>query len=658
MSEFLGSVRRHGACVAFAVGALLASSGAARADTIWLNPKGMAEKDDIQAAIAPAKVLLDANGLGYVRCRILGATPGTPPQVQFEAWSPKGADGGEWSAQPYQLSADRIKSITHEIDGHLDLQLMLSSRDAADASGKTAPIGTPAWRTRMRRAIDPDNRLGSLADTEGRDPAPPETQAELDRITHRGWVIHRLAVEPPFNAPEDAAGRAEYDRLMAERLEKQGEEFRSAGGDLLHPRGLQRTGRDALISLIEGIARAEKYKFLADRQEAENADPNVVPRLPAGANPLHVPTSFVARATVAAGFLCTLAEMPHPTTPPTSVVLPPGYVYWTYGREARDALISILEQANPDRPTASSPGRLSLQASLPVDAAEKAIAAMRVVNNYSTFWEVEPTDVQRFVRALVMLARQVPTGASSRHNDLMLEARATLVRTLRPDVEGPASPLRGSSNRRPVGKELDTRSADAATFRAALDGFFTDPDPTIREAVQAVLADAGYNHVGSGKVAEDLFSLATGDSIPETTSREERRASRRYAITMLTVLGCLWDPRGSASPADKEVGRAVFEKLQRIRTQVETGQGSKGQVEFLELLPNLHRRIRNDDDLRDRAARILVLEKQFVSDAAATAREELEAMAGGTNADEERARLLADEVRRLERRAAAMPDPN
>lgn len=649
MSEFLSGLRRRGVSLAFAVGALLSTGSEASADTIFLNDKGLEALAEITEAIKPARPFMDASGVAFIRCRILAARSGDPCTIQFEAWSPKGADDADWSARPYEIGADMIKSVQHEVDGHLDLQLMLSSRDEQDGSGKTAPIGTPAWATRMRRALDPNNALGMVVDRPGVAPTPPETEAELNRVTHRGWLIHRLAVEPILSIPSDVAGRREYDRLMAERQKKQLEEFQRDGLNVLHPRTLARSGREALVMLIEGIARAEKYRFLAARQEAENRDKATVPEMPSGIDTTDVPTGFVARATFAAGFVCSFAEMPQSSGQ-----------YWAYGREARDALITILEQANPDKPTPTAPpGRLSVQAALPVDAAEKATAAMRVVVNYATFWEAEARDVRRYLRALLMLARTGPDGSSPRRDDLVKAARATLVRTLRPDLNTPPAPGLRMGGARDLAAEQSKRTESADTFRAALDPFITDPDPSVREAVQAVLAHAMYNAPGSEAVIDELFGLATGDAIPESADRDARRASRRYAITILTVLGCLSDPRSRASQQDRDAGKRVFERLQLIRTQVETGNGSKGQAEFLALLPELHRRITDDPDLSDRAARFLVLEKDHVTEAAGAARRRLEAIAAGTETvDEEEATRLAEEARRLSRRAANLRTPN
>lgn len=642
--------------IVLALGAFLTTGADASADTIWLNEKGLAQKAAIAEGIKPARLFDDSNGL-YIRCRILGARPAAwgsgPPTIQFEAWSPKGADDAEWSAMPYELGGDVIASIQHEVDGHLDLQLMLSSRDEADGAGATAPMGTAPWRLRMRRALDPGNALGSVVARPGVPEAKPETAAELARISHRGWVIYQLAEDPlpTVPLPDDAAGRQAYDRYMADRLKRHQDQLKADGLNLLHPRSLGRSGREAILMLIDGIARAEKYRFVATRQERESRDPAVVPALPPGMDPTGVPKDFIERATVAAGFLCTLVEMPHSSAPSRALIAPGGDRYARYGLEARDALISILEQADPDRPVPTEAARrMSPQAALPVDAAERAIAALRVVTNYATFWEAE-RDARRFVRALVVLARDGPPGSPPARTVLSLAARNTLVRTLRPDRAERADPRAPELG----GAERAAREADAPTFRAAMDGFFTDPDPAIREAVQVVMAHAGYVDIASPRVIDELFGLATGDSIPESADRNVRRATRRYAITVLTVLGCLADP--DATDADKATADRVFARLQLVRDQVEAGQGSKAQADFLTLLPELHRRV-DDPELRSRAKRFLVLERDYVTGAATDARRRLKAAADGSVMLEEAERTrLFEEAKRLNRRAN-LPLPN
>lgn len=664
MGEF---AERAGLWGAAAV-ALLLGGSTASADTIYLNPRGLAQREQIAQGIQPAQLFDDANGL-YLRCRIISSTPAAwgsgRPTLQIEAWSLAGPGRYVWSAQPYTIGMDIVASIHHEFDSHLDLQLMLSSRDEPDA-----PIGSPAWAARMNRVLDPGGAVGL---SRAARPQPAETAAERAGITRTGWVLHHLVEDPLPVLPAAGAGaaaRAEYDRLLAERQTRIDADLRANGMDVLHPRSLVLPARDAILGLVEGIARAEKFRFLAERQ-ARHDQP---PPLPARAN-RRIGRDFVERATIAAGFLCTLAEAPAPERPDERAILEaPAVRYMRYGREARDGLLTVLEAANPmhvplgagdaeirdfaermDREGAaalaaqlrSRPGpRLSPAATLALEPAELAMAAMRVIQEFETFWYAD-ADARRLASALVALARIPDAGASPMAQELSLEARETLVRMLRPDLRGDA--LRA--------EEARIRLTESARFREVLDPFFTDADPAVREAMQTVVAHAGFVPVSTDKAVEELFSLATGDGVPDDTSREMRRASRRYAITVLTLLGGLADPDAPGSADDREVAERVFARLQSVRDSVEAGQGTRGQSELLGMLPELPERI-NEPALRGRVARFLRYERDHVRARHGRARTMLEEAASGSRvlSEDERLRFF-EEARRLGRRLDTMRVP-
>lgn len=635
--------------------ALLVAAPDASADTIYLNARGVAQREQISQGIQPARLFDDSNGV-YLRCRIVSATPAAwgsgLPTLQVEAWSPVGPDRYVWSAQPYTIDMSFVRSVEHEVDSHLDLQLMLSSRDEPDA-----PMGSPEWRARILRVLDPAGAL------------PDETPDERRAVTRPGWILHQLVDDPSPVLPDTTGPggdrlRAEFDRLQQERRQRMEAELRADGLDALHPRRVGQTARQAIWGLIEGMARAEKFRFLADRQARADQPPRVPPRASAS-----VARSFVERATIAAGFLCTLSEVPAPErTDPRALIEPATVRYARFGFEARDALLTVLEAADPDHLVvgtdpreideyarrmdadgasalaaqlkARSAARMDPAAVLALDPADSAMAAMRVLTEFETFWYAD-ADARRVARALLRLARK---PAAARY-DLGLKATETLVRMLRPDMVRTRT---GASAMK--ADEAEVRGREAGRFRAVLDEFVTDPDPEVRAAVQRVMAHAGLVPVSTDAAIDELFSLATGEGVPMDAPREVKRASRRYAITVLTVLGGLADPRVPASEEDRAVAERVFGRLQVVRDRVEGGFGTEGQRELLDMLPDLPERV-DEPNLRVRIGRFLRFEADHVRARHGRARMMLEEAANGTRvlSDEDRVRYF-EEARRLGRR--------
>lgn len=629
---------------------LLVGARQASADTIYLNARGAAQREQIQQGIQPARLFDDSNGV-YLRCRIISATPAAwgsgLPTLQVEAWSPVGPERYVWSAQPYTIDMSFVRLVEHEVDSHLDLQLMLSSRDEPDA-----PIGSPAWRTKILRVLD-----------------DAETPDERRAVTRAGWIFHQLVDDPAPILP-DTTGRggdqlrAEFDRVQQERKLRMEAELRADGLDALHPRRVGQTARQAIWGLIEGMARSEKFRFLAERQARHDQPPPVPPGMGRS-----VARSFVERATIAAGFLCTLSEVPMPERiDPRAVIEPPAARYARFGFEARDALLTVLEAADPEHLVvgtdpreideyarrmdaagaaalaaqlkARSAARMDPAAVLALEPADSAMAAMRVLTEFETFFYAD-ADARRVARALLRLARR---PAAARY-DLGLKATETLVRMLRPDMVRTA---RGASAMK--ADEAAIRGREAARFRAVLDEFVTDPDPDTRAAVQRVMTHAGLVPVSTDAAIDELFSLATGEGVPMDAPREVKRATRRYAITVLTVLGGLADPRVPASEEDRAVAERVFGRLQVVRDRVEAGFGTEGQRELLGMLPDLPERV-DEPALRVRVGRFLRFEADHVRARHGRARMMLEEAADGRRvlSDEDRVRYF-EEARRLSRR--------
>lgn len=654
-----------------ALGAALLAADRAAADTIYFNDRGLRQRAQIEQGIAPARLFEDQHGL-YLRGRIVAATPGAVgggrPTIVVEAWSRVG-DRFVWSAQPITIGMDWVAFVEHEVDSHLDLQLIVSSRDEPDA-----PIGTAEWRARLRRVLDPGGEVGLSEDRSN--VRPPERPEDRARVTHPGWLLFDLVEEPPLLPPpadgRDAARlQQEYEQLSTDRQRRLEVDLQRGGINVLHPRSIGRTATQGVWSLLQGIARAKRYPFLAQRMERHDE----VPPAPRGAAARGMGKDFVQRATIVLGLMCSLADVPTRGAEEAgrALVVPPGLRYARFGREARDALLAALETANPDREApvpAAPPARLSPQAALPLEPSDLGMAAMRIVQEFETFWSrarregrtwvadgdaSRDDETRRLVRALLALARDdgsVPPVLSH-------EARRTLVRLLRPDVAIPPSLVWGEQRLTP--EMVAKMHASAVHFREAMESFFSDSDPAVRAAARSVVEHAAF--VSTPRVIDELFGMATGDSVPEETARDARRASRRYALTVLTILGTLDDPDAPSShdeeqaARDRETSRDVFERLQRVRDRVEEGHGSQGERELVELLPELPSRI-DEARLSERVSRFLRNERAHVERAERDARRRLRDAADGRTVlgDEERTRAF-EEANRLGRRLRSMRTP-
>lgn len=674
----------------------------ASADTIVLDastPRGQSECQRIAQEIAPAKLFTAPGGgpLRYLRGRIIGATPSAPgsagrPQLTVEAWWTGGGGTYVWGGRQTQVGTDVIKYVQHEFDGHLDLQLMLSSRDERLAAGQpVAPIGSPAWRTRLLRVLDPNGALGVVAGQR----QPPETAAELAAVTHRGWLLFCLTEDLVPVAPEsptsadagaDAAAKARrrlaYDALMRARQTAYTDEVKTQGANLLHPRVVSLPASDAVHALLEGVARVRdpRYAFLKQRVDAE---PNV-PSLPAGQTLAGVGRNFEERAVIAVGFLCTLSRVATPASPPPraandpeGLIEPAHLRYQRFGREARDALLGHLEAAADDAlatdasgqeidawvdariddasdraaaKAAMASGRLVLPlpqaARLDVTPADVAHVGLQVVQQFEGFWLREATEGRRLVRALVALAREAPAGASPSRQALTIMARETLIRLLRPDARRVASDPR----------ELAALMGHARKFQQDLEDMFMHQDPAVRAAVQTVLVHAGVTNVATDGAIDELFALAASENQPDAPDQTVRRATRRYAVTVLTLLGVLADPEVGATEKDRATGERVFARLQDLRDVVESGQGSRGEGDLIRLLDRLPRVV--EPDLRERVERFQGLEVRHVRRRFEAARDDvrrLERMVMDNGAavdaeDTERLRRLRGDLSRLGRR--------
>ncbi|MCO5165954.1 MAG: hypothetical protein M9894_06255 [Planctomycetes bacterium] len=654
--------------------AALVAADRALADTIYFNDRGLRQRAQIEQGIAPARLFQDEHGL-YLRGRILSATPGSlggaRPTLVVEAWSRSG-DRFAWSSQPYTIGMDLVAFIDHEVDSHLDLQLIVSSRDEPDA-----PIGTAEWRARIRRVLDPGGEVGMSEDRST--VRPRERPEERARVTHPGWLLFDLVEEPPLLPPPEAGPDAarlgqEFERIMADRQRRFEEDLQRSGVNVLHPRSIGRPAGQAVWSLLQGIARAKRYPALAQRIDRSDEAPPA-PRGPAARG---MGKDFVQRATIVLGLMCMLADVPTRGAEEAgrAVVEPPGLRYARFGREARDALLAALETANPDHAGTGGqalemPMRMSPAAALPVDPSDLGLAAMRIVQEFETFWSrarregrswvadddlSRDEETRRLVRALLALARDdgsVPPV-------LAHEARRTLVRLLRPDVAIPPSLMWGDQRLTP--EMVAKMHASAVHFREAMEASFSDADPAVRAAARSVVEHAAF--VSSPRVIDELFGMATGDSVPDDAPRDARRASRRYALTVLTILGTLDDPEVPSSSdeeqaaRDRETARDVFERLQRVRDRVEDGHGSRGERELVELLPDLPGRI-DEARLSERVSRFLRHERRHVERAEREARRRLRDAADGRAVldDEERTRVF-EEANRLGRRLRSMPPPN
>lgn len=542
--------------------ALALASPEATADGIFLNAKGQADAARIEGLIKPAR-LERAGAKVFVRGRIVDAH--AIPRGYVVQFQPSWMVGTRqvWAREAVALENDVIQQLSLEVDSHLDLQLLLSSRDegnpAAPAAQRVrAPIGSPAWHARLARILNPAG--------------PTEPPAETAALVHRGWVMFGLIEEPSPVYPTDAAGQAAYKRYLEAAQARFVAQFKAGGADILNPRSRSASGADAMQGLVYGAARARRYSW--DDKDDLTLDQATLqqPRGPGEGKDL------MERAVIAASFLCRLADTPEtgprqrcPAGQPCvtePLLLPTGQRLAYFGIDARSRLLSIIDAAAPGVPDVNA---MFEPSALPLEPAERALMALRVLEDCRPTWG---HGAERFVRMLVGFVGEPPASASKAQLALRNDVRRTLMANLRPDLSRLREP------------ELSSRSADAIQERKVFAGFLFNEDPALRAVAQSILFDGGSVHdfIDEGAVG-DLFSVATSPDTPEgDAGPEPRRTTRRYAVMTLMALGTLADPKHPTTVGSHPLARQILERIRQIRASKAAGTASVGQARFLDTL--------------------------------------------------------------------------
>jgi hypothetical protein len=550
--------------------ALALASPEATADGIFLNAKGQAEAARIEGLIRPAR-LERAGAKVFVRGRIVDAH--AIPRGYVVQFQPSWMVGTRqvWAREAVALESDVIQALGIEVDSHLDLQLLLSSRDegnpAAPAAQRVrAPIGSPAWHARLARILNPAG--------------PTEPPAETVALAHRGWVMYALIEEPSPVYPTDAAGQAAYKRYLEAAQARFIAQVKAGGADLLNPRSRSGSGADAMQGLVYGAARARRYSW--DDKDDLTLDKATLqqPRGPGEGKDL------MARAMIAASFLCRLADTPEtgarqrcPAGQPCvaePLLSPTGQRIAYFGMDARGRLLSIIEAAAPGVPDVNA---MFEPSALPLEPAESALMALRVLEDCRPTWG---HGAERFVRMLIGFAGEPPASAKKAQLALRDETRRTLMASLRPDLSRLREP------------ELSRRRADAAEARQVFAGFLSSEDPALRAAAWSLIFDGGTVHdfIDEGAV-DDLFGIAMNPETPEGgDGPEPQRTTRRYAVTLLMALGTLADPKHPTTVGSHPLARQILERIRRIRASKAAGTASAGESR---LLDTIRRRLGEDD---------------------------------------------------------------
>lgn len=539
----------------------LASTEAA-ADGIFLNAKGQADAARIEALIRPAR-LEHAGARVFIRGRIVDAH--AVPRGFVVQFQPSWMAGARhvWARDAVTLESDVIQMLGVEVDSQLDLQLLLSSRDDANPAAPAAervraPIGSPAWRARLARILNPAG--------------PTEPPVETASLLHRGWLMFGLIEEPAPMYPIDAAGQAAYKRYLEAAQARHIARIKEGGADILHPFSRAAAGADAMKGLVYGAARAKRYSW--DDKDDPTLD-KATSRLPRGPGE---GKDLVERAVIAASFLCQLADTPQtgarqrcPAGQPCvaePLLQPTGQRIAYFGSDARLRLLSIIDEAVPGVPDLSA---MAEPAALPIEPAEAALMALRVLD------DCRPTlgyGAERFARTLIQFAGEPPAGASQAQRTLRDEARRALLAGLGPDLSKLREPERAR------------RAADVAELRRAFSSFLFDVEPERRAVAQSIVLDGGTVHdVVDDHGVDGLWGVALGLDTPEGgADPEPRRPTRRGVVTMLMLLGTLADPAHPTTPGSHPLAKQIVERIHRIRARKAAGEGSMGEAKFLDSL--------------------------------------------------------------------------
>lgn len=608
----------------------------AQADTIYLNARGAARRAELDQAMAPARTFSDSTGL-YIRGRVVAYKKGdltaSDPRAKLAAlfidpWFRSGPDDElQWGNPdtPVEVSLSDVSRVIYEVDDDFDLRLMVSGRDQAGADRPAAPIRPDGvgyrWRVRMNLALDPDGslRLATPAtDAERRRILEEERGRDWSTLEQPGWIVEALT-NPLLQLKPDATPE-DYQKLrdaVNQRLTQSQEH------DPFHPFSMTGRPDEVVRSLLEGAARTKRFPGLATRQR---------PQLP---SPSNVP--FDVKCEVVAGMLCSLAGLNEPRPEDVTPQADRVRRFRTFGYGARSGLIAVLEAAGPGRiapedppdvvarwlqkqgMTGPAPRRLALPpeaARLPVDPSEVAIEALGLLN-LDTFRLHRQADAERLVQAIVALGRRLEADdpraqdRARRTGSLQLEAKKALILLLRPDLSEADDVMRP--------KLLEA----GQKFRAYLKQVVLDEDPAVRGFIEQTLAEAGtLPPIATRPVIEGLFGAAMADvderAAPEGVDAREhaarqrlRREQRRYAVTILMVLGTLAEDGDATTADEKEIGAEVIERVQRIRDAVAARTAGQSQAQFVRLLDRLPQLLADSDPaLASRAGRFLEVERR------------------------------------------------
>lgn len=654
----------------------------ALADTIYLNARGAARRAELDQAMAPARTFSDSTGL-YIRGRVVGYRKGdltaTDPRAKLatlyvDPWHRNGPDDElQWGNPdtPVEVSLSDVSRVVYEVDDDFDLRLMVSGRDQADADRPAAPIRPDGvgyrWRVRMNLALDPDGslRLATPAtDGERKRILDEERGRDWSTLEQPGWIVEALT-NPLLQLKPDASAE-DYQKLrdaVNQRLTQSQEH------DPFHPFSMTGRPDEVVRSLLEAAARTKRHPGLASRQRPQQPSPSNVP--------------FDVKCEVVASLLCSLAGLPEPAQADTTPRAERARRFRAFGYGARSGLIGVLEAAGPGRialedapdvvarwwqkqgMTGQPPRRPPLPpeaARLAVDPSEVAIEALGLLT-IDTFRLYRQADAERLMQAIISLGRRLDPDdpraqdRARRTGSLQLEAKKALILLLRPDLSEADDDMRAKLTE--AGKR----------FRDHLRQVVLDEDPAVRGFIEQTLAEAGtLPPIATRPVIEGLFGAAMADvderAAPEGVDAREhaarlrlRREQRRYAVTILMVLGTLADEaHGEGTTEDeKEIAREVIERVQRLRDAVAGKTASQSQAQFVRLLDRLPQMLADSDpQLSRRAGRFLEVERRVARD---DAPRRLEAASGDLRAAMERGdapedvdRLRAD-VERLRGRS-------
>ncbi len=545
------------------------------ADTIYLSPEGLKNRDVLRVRLAPAVIFEEPmSKRSYISCIVVGErgarTPSAPfntlegrPEYTIIAFDASGAERSE----NVTINGLWIQAVVPDLDTDLDVRALFSNRDQLSGIA----MGSRNYFAMARRAGDPTGALGLWRNDITLPPEPAGVK--------EGAVI-RLLLDPPV---QDANGHATSwaQRRQAEAIAAM-KELMVKRMPVVH--AIQDSSlTDVHRKLLEAVARERAYRLSG--------------------------SGFDRTALSMLVFLLDLATVRHRDQPKGDQ--PADVIFFT-GCEVLSHLVRSIEAASPGSSGHNEPAALlalhrrfastddgeqkkritadyeALQAQgrgakpacvlhrhFCVDSSETAAAAIDALAASEATY-VSDTIAARLAKALLDLhgTADGPNPRKFDRVDLRDAAFKLLVQLLKPS----ASPDEARATQR----EDSARAARKELRDLLCDGKKISPQ---KDVARRALAEAGWGSPEElNALVKALLDEAIRFSHNAARSPEQSGWQRELAFSNIVQLKALIGLAGSQLPTEARAGNDIIERIAEIRrTQRDPSKANRGDGVFLEL---------------------------------------------------------------------------